>query len=96
MPTNKEEQDSAGEDNNTPLEGIVRDTFDALGLGERMSEACKRHGYETPTDIQQKTIPLVLGTQDVIGQARTGTGKTAAFALPIIQMMEGVDASPAA
>jgi ATP-dependent RNA helicase DeaD len=96
MPTNEKEQDSSGEDSGAPLEGIVRDTFDALGLGERMSEACKRHGYETPTDIQQKTIPLVLGTQDVIGQAKTGTGKTAAFALPIIQMMTGVDASPAA
>jgi ATP-dependent RNA helicase DeaD len=88
--------DSAGEDSNAPLEGIVRDTFDALGLGERMTQACERLGYETPTDIQQRTIPLVLGKQDVIGQAKTGTGKTAAFALPIIQTMEGKEASPAA
>jgi ATP-dependent RNA helicase DeaD len=88
--------DSAGEDVDAPLEGIVRNTFEALGLEERMNQACERLGYVTPTDIQQRTIPLVLGRQDVIGQAKTGTGKTAAFALPIIQTMEGTDASPAA
>jgi ATP-dependent RNA helicase DeaD len=96
MPTNDEETDSAGEDNVPPLEGIVRDTFDALGLGEMMTQACNRLGYETPTDIQQSTIPLVLGKQDVIGQAKTGTGKTAAFALPIVQTMEGAKEAPAA
>ncbi len=96
MPTKKEEPDSAGEDSGAPLEGIVRDTFDALGLGERMTQACERLGYETPTDIQQRTIPLVLGRQDVIGQAKTGTGKTAAFALPIIQTMDGAEGNPAA
>ncbi|UCC94037.1 MAG: DEAD/DEAH box helicase, partial [Thermoplasmata archaeon] len=61
-----------------------------------MTEACHRLGYETPTDIQQRTIPLVLGRQDVIGQAKTGTGKTAAFALPIIQTMGEVKGGPSA
>ncbi len=96
MPNNDKEQDSPGEDNDAPLEGIMRDTFDALGLGDRMTETCKRLGYEIPTDIQQRTIPLLLGNQDVIGQAKTGTGKTAAFALPIIETLVGAKATPAA
>jgi ATP-dependent RNA helicase DeaD len=96
MPTNEDEPDSAGEDSGAPLEDFVRDTFDALGLEESMTSACDRMGYETPTDIQQRTVPLVLGRQDVIGQAKTGTGKTAAFALPMIQTLQGEKASPAA
>jgi ATP-dependent RNA helicase DeaD len=96
MPNNEDKPDSAGEDSIAPLEGIVRDTFDALGLEERMTDACQRLGYETPTDIQQMTIPLMLGRQDVIGQAKTGTGKTAAFALPIVQTLTGSKESPSA
>jgi ATP-dependent RNA helicase DeaD len=96
MPINEDQPDSAGEDSVAPLEGIVRDTFEALGLEENMTDACERLGYQSPTDIQQMTIPLVLGRQDVIGQAKTGTGKTAAFALPIIQTQEGSKDGPAA
>jgi ATP-dependent RNA helicase DeaD len=82
-------------DSGAPLEGIVRDTFDALGLNDEMVRICKDAGYVHPTDIQQRTITLVIGGQDVIGQAKTGTGKTAAFALPIIQELKDVGNGPA-
>lgn len=90
MPKNEKEEESAGS-SGAILEALVRDTFDALGLDDDMTRACERAGYDQPTDIQQRTIPLVLGGQDLIGQAKTGTGKTAAFALPLIQMFRGSD-----
>ena len=96
MPEDEQIDDEAGEDSGAPLEGLVRDTFDALGLDDAMTEATQRVGYEHPTDIQQRTIPLLLGGQDVMGQAKTGTGKTAAFALPIIQTLTGTEGGPAA
>ncbi len=60
-------------------------TFEQLGLMPQLLENVRRSGYETPTPIQQATIPLVLAKKDVLGCAQTGTGKTAAFALPILQ-----------
>lgn len=60
-------------------------TFQQLGLMPQLLENVRRSGYETPTPIQQATIPLVLEKKDVLGCAQTGTGKTAAFALPILQ-----------
>jgi ATP-dependent RNA helicase DeaD len=63
------------------------DSFDSLGLSEPLRQAINDVGYEAPTPIQLKTIPLLLAGRDVIGQAQTGTGKTAAFALPILQML---------
>ena len=95
MPNDENNKDNAGV-SDAPLEGLVRDTFDALGLDEAMTQACERMGYTTPTDIQQRTIPLVLGNQDLIGQAKTGTGKTAAFALPLIQTLADIKEGPAA
>jgi ATP-dependent RNA helicase DeaD len=62
--------------------------FDELGLSKPLRQAIDDVGYEIPTPIQLKTIPLLLAGQDVIGQAQTGTGKTAAFALPILQMLD--------
>jgi ATP-dependent RNA helicase DeaD len=62
--------------------------FAALGLDPRLVEALTTLGYEAPTPIQQRTIPLLLAGGDVIGQAQTGTGKTAAFALPILQTIQ--------
>ena len=52
--------------------------FSELGLSESLLKAIKRSGYEEATPIQEQTIPMVLDGQDVIGQAQTGTGKTAA------------------
>lgn len=59
--------------------------FSELGLSESLLKAIKRSGYEEATPIQEQTIPMVLEGKDVIGQAQTGTGKTAAFGLPIIE-----------
>jgi ATP-dependent RNA helicase RhlE len=61
--------------------------FSELGLLPALSSACESLGYTEPTPIQQQAIPVVLGGQDLIGCAETGTGKTAAFLLPIIQRM---------
>ena len=62
--------------------------FDQLGLSRPLRQAIDDAGYEVPTPIQLKTIPLLLTGQDVMGQAQTGTGKTAAFALPILQKLD--------
>ncbi|WP_276388366.1 DEAD/DEAH box helicase [Eudoraea chungangensis] len=62
-------------------------TFEDLKLNPSILKALKDQNYSTPTDIQEKSIPLVLNKQDVLGSAQTGTGKTAAFAIPIIQLM---------
>jgi ATP-dependent RNA helicase RhlE len=62
--------------------------FSKLGLSPAVLEGVKAMGYVDPTPIQLRTIPLVLAGRDVIGSAQTGTGKTAAFALPILSKME--------
>src|SRR3984957_18121596 len=62
-------------------------SFSALGLSETILQGVKAMGYSEPTPIQLRAIPLVLAGRDVIGSAQTGTGKTAAFALPIIQRL---------
>jgi ATP-dependent RNA helicase RhlE len=65
--------------------------FDSLNLIDPILRAVKAEGYETATPIQVQAIPLVLDGQDVLACAQTGTGKTAAFALPILQIMEEED-----
>ena len=60
-------------------------SFESLSLNPTLLKNVRDSGYQTPTPIQQATIPLVLRGMDVLGCAQTGTGKTAAFALPIIQ-----------
>ena len=62
--------------------------FSDLGLRPELLKALTSLGYEEPTPIQAQTIPLLLEGRDLVGQAATGTGKTAAFALPILQMIE--------
>jgi ATP-dependent RNA helicase RhlE len=62
-------------------------TFDGFGLAEPISRALAEENYVTPTPIQAHTIPLVLEGRDVVGIAQTGTGKTAAFALPILHRL---------
>ncbi|KAK9356441.1 P-loop containing nucleoside triphosphate hydrolase protein [Lipomyces doorenjongii] len=62
--------------------------FNALGLSTSLVKAVHRKGYNTPTPIQRKTIPLVLEGLDVVGMARTGSGKTAAFVLPMIEKLK--------
>ncbi len=63
--------------------------FEALGLNEQLVQAVADLGFETPSEIQQKAIPVLLsGTTDFIGLAQTGTGKTAAFGLPLLQLID--------
>ena len=61
--------------------------FAALGLSDKVLEGVRAAGYTEPTPIQLRAIPLVLSGKDVIGSAQTGTGKTAAFALPILSKL---------
>src|SRR5437868_3412548 len=61
--------------------------FDQLGLITPIAQAVAQEGYETPTPIQERAIPIVLAGRDLIGLAQTGTGKTAAFALPILHRL---------
>lgn len=62
--------------------------FSSMGLSPTMRKALRKIGYTTPSPIQAAFIPEVLDGYDVLGQAKTGTGKTAAFAIPLIEMME--------
>jgi ATP-dependent RNA helicase DeaD len=66
-------------------------TFADLGLSKPVLDALEHLGYKEPTPIQQETIPLLLQGRDVIGQAQTGTGKTAAFGLPLLDYLDPSD-----
>lgn len=59
--------------------------FSNLNLGEELLKALRDEQYTNPTSIQEKAIPLILEGRDVLGSAQTGTGKTGAFGIPIIQ-----------
>jgi ATP-dependent RNA helicase RhlE len=61
--------------------------FDSLNLIEPILKSIREEGYVTPTPIQEQAIPIVLQGNDLLGSAQTGTGKTAAFAIPILQML---------
>jgi len=71
-------------------------TFADLGLDANVLKALKDVGYETPSAIQAATIPVLLQGRDVVGLAQTGTGKTAAFALPVLSQMETGHKNPQA
>jgi ATP-dependent RNA helicase DeaD len=71
-------------------------TFSDLGLSQPVLKALKGIGYETPSAIQAATIPTLLAGRDVVGMAQTGTGKTAAFALPIIDRLDLSQKTPQA
>ena len=62
-------------------------TFEKLGLASPLLRAVSSQGYTSPTPIQSQAIPHVLAGSDVLGCAQTGTGKTAAFALPILHRL---------
>ncbi|MBA2621323.1 MAG: DEAD/DEAH box helicase [Acidobacteria bacterium] len=66
----------------------IENTFAQFGLNKDLTKAIKDVGYETPSPIQVKCIPLLLEGKDIVGQAQTGTGKTAAFALPILERID--------
>ena len=62
-------------------------SFKDLGLSDSIIDAIQQLGYDTPTPIQEQAIPSVLEGRDLLGSAQTGTGKTAAFTLPIIHLL---------
>ena len=62
--------------------------FSDLGISKEILQAVEEMGYTQPSPIQEQAIPYVLEGHDVIGQAQTGTGKTAAFAIPIIDLVD--------
>ena len=62
-------------------------SFKSLGLSDALLRAISKKGYTTPSPIQQKAIPLILERKDVLASAQTGSGKTAGFALPILQIL---------
>ncbi|HEX8912752.1 MAG TPA: DEAD/DEAH box helicase, partial [Humisphaera sp.] len=76
-----------------PSDAPPADGFGALGLDARIVAALEGFGYEEPTPIQKAAIPAILTGRDVIGQADTGTGKTAAFALPMLQRIAALGAN---
>jgi ATP-dependent RNA helicase DeaD len=75
----------------TELGGLAEDVsgFAALGLRSELLDTLVALGYEEPTPIQREAIPAMLTGRDVLGQAATGTGKTAAFALPVLERLDG-------
>jgi ATP-dependent RNA helicase DDX54/DBP10 len=62
--------------------------FQAMGLSANLLKAIARKGFSVPTPIQRKTIPVIMDDQDVVGMARTGSGKTAAFVIPMIEKLK--------
>ncbi len=70
-------------------EKSITTSFDSLGLRAELLRAVAEQGYTVPTPIQAQAIPVVLAGKDLLGAAQTGTGKTAGFALPILQRLSG-------
>ena len=62
--------------------------FESLGLSQEVFRAIKKKGYQVPTPIQRKTLPIVLAGYDVVAMARTGSGKTAAFLIPMLERLK--------
>ena len=63
-------------------------SFDKLGLSPEILRAVREEGYVEPTPVQEQAIPYVLAGRDLMGRAQTGTGKTAAFVLPMLQLLK--------
>ena len=62
-------------------------SFNQLGLSEALLKAITKKGYSDPSPIQEKAIPVILDRKDILASAQTGTGKTAGFTLPILELL---------
>jgi ATP-dependent RNA helicase DeaD len=87
---------TAEADTSAAADSAPTTTFSDLGLSDAVLKALRDVGYETPSAIQAATIPTLLAGRDVVGLAQTGTGKTAAFALPILSRLDVSQKSPQA
>ena len=76
------------------MDAASNTSFTEFGLKRTLLKSLNEIGYETPSPIQSQTIPLLLNGRDLVGQAQTGTGKTAAFALPILNNLELKEKTP--
>lgn len=83
-----QEEDALAEEEETPADEEAGVAFADLGLPEEILDAVTRMGFTTPTPIQAEAIPALLELNDVVGIAQTGTGKTAAFALPMLAIVD--------
>jgi|GEM_PF-14176 len=93
-PAATEAQDATAVSEETGGDAPARDpndlpAFSELGLSEPIARAIRELGFESPTPIQARSIPVLLTGRDLLGLAQTGTGKTAAFALPMLHRLEG-------
>lgn len=88
VPDNDPDNDPVNDPVKTPDKGDERPSFDGLGLPDNVLAAVKKVGFEVPSPIQAETIPVLMEGHDVVGLAQTGTGKTAAFALPILSRID--------
>jgi len=69
-------------------EELIMDKFISFGLSKEMLQTISNMGFEEPTPIQEKAIPVIMQGKDMIGQAQTGTGKTAAFGIPVVEKID--------
>jgi ATP-dependent RNA helicase DDX47/RRP3 len=83
----EEAEDVADTENVADEEVEVEKTFADLGLTDSLCDACATLGFKKPTPIQRESLPIALSGKDLIGLAETGSGKTAAFALPMLQAL---------
>jgi ATP-dependent RNA helicase DeaD len=88
VPVQERELPAPAQSSAPPAEAELMPTFEDLGLSAALLRSIKDVGYEEPTPIQLRVIPVMLARHDVIAQAQTGSGKTAAFGLPIIEAID--------
>ena len=89
MEENKEMELETGDEQEKDVLALLEDYFD-----ERIVRAVKEMGFEKLTPIQEQAIPYLLKGEDIIGQAQTGTGKTAAFGIPALQKIDPKSCRP--